>query len=106
MDKESDLPGSGGFVVLCIDNPVVRELKSLISARMITYGVSEDADYQLIDFQFNFHDIYKFRMCANPNRDYMFSRFAYNHYICDHSDMSKEIIAYGKLLHEKGCHET
>ena len=40
-----------GFVVLCIDDPVLRELKPLITARVITYGVSIDADYQLTHFQ-------------------------------------------------------
>ena len=39
-----------GFVVMCIDDPVLRELKPLISARVITYGVSSDADYQLTEF--------------------------------------------------------
>lgn len=42
---------SDGFVVICIDDPVLRELKPFISARVITYGFSVDADYQLIDFQ-------------------------------------------------------
>ncbi|MCX7120758.1 MAG: UDP-N-acetylmuramate--L-alanine ligase [Gammaproteobacteria bacterium] len=40
-----------GFVVLCIDDPVVRELKPHIAARVITYGVSDDADYQLTQFE-------------------------------------------------------
>jgi len=42
-----------GFVVLCIDDPVLRELKPLINARVITYGTSIDADYQLTQFQQN-----------------------------------------------------
>ena len=39
-----------GFVVLCIDDPVLRELKPLIKARVITYGESVDADYQIQHF--------------------------------------------------------
>ena len=42
-----------GFVVLCADDPVLRELKPLINARVISYGTSADADYQLTQFQQN-----------------------------------------------------
>src|SRR3989338_7729954 len=39
-----------GFVVACIDNPVVRKLLPNIKSRVITYGESVDADCQLKDF--------------------------------------------------------
>lgn len=39
-----------GFVVACIDDPVLRELIPKIKARVITYGESKDADYQLKSF--------------------------------------------------------
>lgn len=42
----SKIPADG-FVVACIDNPVVRELLPQIKARVITYGESADADYRL-----------------------------------------------------------
>ncbi|MDP1574249.1 MAG: UDP-N-acetylmuramate--L-alanine ligase [Coxiellaceae bacterium] len=42
-----------GFVVLCIDNPVLCELLPKIKARVITYGESIDADYQLKNFEQN-----------------------------------------------------
>ena len=48
----SNIP-KDGFVVLCIDNPVLRELLPKIKARVITYGESMDADYQLKNFQQN-----------------------------------------------------
>lgn len=40
-----------GFVIACIDNPVVRALAPSMSARVITYGESKDADYVLENFQ-------------------------------------------------------
>lgn len=40
-----------GFVVACMDNPVVRELLPQIKARVITYGEHAYADYRLIAFQ-------------------------------------------------------
>jgi len=46
----SKIPNSG-FVVACTDDPVVRELIPQIKARMITYGESLDADYQLKNFR-------------------------------------------------------
>ena len=39
-----------GCVAVCIDNPAVRELVPQIKARVMTYGESADADYQLISF--------------------------------------------------------
>jgi UDP-N-acetylmuramate--alanine ligase len=41
---------SEGFAVVCVDDPVVRELMSHMKCRVITYGFSDDADYQLVDF--------------------------------------------------------
>ncbi len=40
-----------GLAVVCIDDPVVRELLPQISRPVITYGFSEDADYRVDDFQ-------------------------------------------------------
>lgn len=40
-----------GLAVVCIDNPVVRELLPRIGRQVITYGFSEDADVQATDFK-------------------------------------------------------
>lgn len=40
-----------GLAIVCIDNPVVRELLPQIARPTITYGFSSDADLQAIDFQ-------------------------------------------------------
>ncbi|WP_076418501.1 UDP-N-acetylmuramate--L-alanine ligase [Colwellia sp. UCD-KL20] len=40
-----------GLAVVCIDNPIVRELLPRISRQVITYGFSEDADVQATDFK-------------------------------------------------------
>ena len=40
-----------GLAVVCIDNPVVRELLPRISRQVITYGFSEDADVRARDHQ-------------------------------------------------------
>ena len=40
-----------GLAVVCIDNPVVRELLPRISRQVITYGFSEDADVRAVDYQ-------------------------------------------------------
>ncbi|GFZ78805.1 UDP-N-acetylmuramate--L-alanine ligase [Pseudohongiella nitratireducens] len=40
-----------GLAVLCIDDPVVREIMPRISRPIITYGFSEDADYQIKDWK-------------------------------------------------------
>lgn len=40
-----------GLAVVCIDNPVVRELLPRIGRQVITYGFSEDADVQATDFE-------------------------------------------------------
>ncbi|OUS10687.1 UDP-N-acetylmuramate--L-alanine ligase [Gammaproteobacteria bacterium 53_120_T64] len=36
-----------GLAVLCIDDPVVREIMPLVSRPVLTYGFSEDADYRI-----------------------------------------------------------
>ncbi|NQX89888.1 MAG: UDP-N-acetylmuramate--L-alanine ligase, partial [Halioglobus sp.] len=36
-----------GVAVLCIDDPVVRELLPAVSRQVITYGFSDDADYRI-----------------------------------------------------------
>jgi UDP-N-acetylmuramate--alanine ligase len=40
-----------GVAVLCIDDPVVRELLPEISRHVITYGFSDDADYRIAELQ-------------------------------------------------------
>jgi len=40
-----------GLAVVCIDNPVVRELLPRIGRQVITYGFSSDADVQATDFK-------------------------------------------------------
>jgi len=40
-----------GLAVVCIDNPVVRELLPRISRQVITYGFSADADVRAINYQ-------------------------------------------------------
>jgi len=40
-----------GLAVVCIDNPVVRELLPRISRQVITYGFSEDADIRAANYQ-------------------------------------------------------
>jgi len=40
-----------GLAVVCIDNPVVRELLPRISRQVITYGFSEDADVKAVNYQ-------------------------------------------------------
>ncbi|QSX33994.1 UDP-N-acetylmuramate--L-alanine ligase [Shewanella avicenniae] len=39
-----------GVAVLCIDDPVVREIMPRIGRHMVTYGFSEDADVQALNF--------------------------------------------------------
>lgn len=39
-----------GLAVMCIDDPVVREILPRISRPIITYGFSEDANYQIRDW--------------------------------------------------------
>lgn len=39
-----------GLAVMCIDDPVVRELLPKIGRQIITYGFSEDADVRLVDY--------------------------------------------------------
>tara|TARA_R110002072_G_scaffold90500_3_gene202385 strand:+ start:13176 stop:14690 length:1515 start_codon:yes stop_codon:yes gene_type:complete len=40
-----------GAAVMCVDDPVIREIIPFISRAVLTYGVSEDADYRAIDIQ-------------------------------------------------------
>lgn len=40
-----------GVAVLCIDDPVIRDLLPEVSRQVITYGFSEDADYRITDMQ-------------------------------------------------------
>jgi UDP-N-acetylmuramate--alanine ligase len=40
-----------GVAVLCIDDPVIRELLPEVSRQVITYGFAEDADYRISDMQ-------------------------------------------------------
>ena len=40
-----------GVAVVCIDNPVVRELIPRIARQVITYGFSEDADVRAINYR-------------------------------------------------------
>lgn len=42
-----------GLAVMCIDDPVVRELMPDIGRPILTYGFSEDADYQAYDLEQN-----------------------------------------------------
>ncbi len=42
-----------GLAVVCIDNPVVRELLPRIGRQIITYGFSEDADVRATNYQQN-----------------------------------------------------
>ncbi|MGF1713672.1 UDP-N-acetylmuramate--L-alanine ligase [Photobacterium chitinilyticum] len=39
-----------GLAVMCIDDPVVRELLPRIGRQVITYGFAEDADVRLVDY--------------------------------------------------------
>ncbi len=41
-----------GLAVVCVDDPVVRELIPSIKRQVITYGVSEDADYRASDIRY------------------------------------------------------
>lgn len=40
-----------GAAVMCVDDPVVREIIPSISCAVLTYGISENADYRAIDIQ-------------------------------------------------------
>ncbi|CUX97289.1 UDP-N-acetylmuramate--L-alanine ligase [Candidatus Hoaglandella endobia] len=39
-----------GRAVMCIDDPVIRELQPLIKRQIITYGFSDDADLRIYDY--------------------------------------------------------
>lgn len=41
-----------GLAVLCIDDPVVREILEFVSRPVLTYGFSDDADFQIRDLSF------------------------------------------------------
>lgn len=56
-----------GVVIACIDNPTVRQLLPKMASRVVTYGESEEADYQLKDFQqVGLHAVFVVEM---PNGD-------------------------------------
>jgi len=40
-----------GVAVLCVDDPVIRELLPEVSRQVITYGFAEDADFRISDMQ-------------------------------------------------------
>jgi UDP-N-acetylmuramate--alanine ligase len=40
-----------GIAVLCIDDPVIREIIPQVSRTVLTYGFSEDADFRIADWQ-------------------------------------------------------
>lgn len=40
-----------GMAVMCIDDPVVREMIPHVARQVVTYGFSEDADYRAVDYQ-------------------------------------------------------
>ena len=40
-----------GVAVLCLDDPVIRELLPEVSRQVITYGFAEDADFRITDMQ-------------------------------------------------------
>lgn len=40
-----------GLAVVCIDDPVIRELIPQITRPIVTYGMSEDADYRITDIK-------------------------------------------------------
>jgi UDP-N-acetylmuramate--alanine ligase len=40
-----------GIAVMCIDDPVIRELIPSIARKVLTYGFSEDADFRIVDWQ-------------------------------------------------------
>lgn len=42
-----------GIAVLCIDDPVIREMIPSIARSVITYGFSDDADFRISDWQKN-----------------------------------------------------
>ena len=42
-----------GLAVVCVDDPVIRELLPEIKRQVITYGLSEDADFRAIDIRQN-----------------------------------------------------
>lgn len=40
-----------GLAVLCVDDPVVREILPQVNRQVITYGLSEDADVRAVDIE-------------------------------------------------------
>lgn len=44
-----------GQAVMCVDDPVVRELIPKVSRQVITYGFSEDADIRIVDYSQSGH---------------------------------------------------
>ncbi len=57
-----------GQAVMCVDDPVVRELIPSIGRQVITYGFSDDADVQLRDYrQEGQKGIFTIRRAGKPN---------------------------------------
>jgi UDP-N-acetylmuramate--alanine ligase len=44
-----------GQAIMCIDDPVIRELLPKISRQVITYGFSDDADVKIVNYRQNGH---------------------------------------------------
>ena len=42
-----------GLAVLCIDDPVVREIRERVNRPVITYGIEQEADYRAVDISQN-----------------------------------------------------
>ena len=40
-----------GVAVLCIDDPVIREMLPEVSRQVLTYGFHEEADYRITDLE-------------------------------------------------------
>jgi UDP-N-acetylmuramate--alanine ligase len=55
-----------GLAVLCLDDPVIRELTPEISRPFVTYGFSEDADFRAIEF--HQEGIKNYFMVKRPNK--------------------------------------
>ncbi|MBL1376766.1 UDP-N-acetylmuramate--L-alanine ligase [Zobellella iuensis] len=51
-----------GLAVLCVDDPVVRELLPRLGRQFVTYGFAEDADYRVEDFSQQ-QDHSSFKVC-------------------------------------------
>jgi UDP-N-acetylmuramate--alanine ligase len=47
-----------GLAILCIDDPVVREIASSVKRRVLTYGFSPDADLQAMNIEATLHGMH------------------------------------------------